>query len=139
MFCRKAPLTSPTYTLKIDLDSVLASGDPIVVELGCGAKKNPNRIGIDRLDLPGVDIVADLDDGFPYFPDNSVDEIRSRSVFEHVGDLELLIRESLRVLKPGGKSYAFVPHFSNPYYYSDYTHTKSFGLYTFYYFAPPKS
>lgn len=44
--------------------------------------------------------------------------------------------EIIRVLKPTGRCHVFVPHFSNPYYYSDPTHVRFFGLYTFYYFVP---
>jgi predicted SAM-dependent methyltransferase len=129
---------SSTFKLKIDLEQVLASGQPVIVELGCGTEKAAGRIGIDHLDLPGVDIVADLNQGLPFLPDNSVDEIHSSSLLEHLADLELTLREIVRVLKPGGRSRAFVPHFSNPYFYSDYTHNKFFGLYTFYYFVDAK-
>jgi hypothetical protein len=41
----------------------------------------------------------------------------------------------VRVLKETGTAHISVPHFSNPYYYSDYTHRRFFGLYTFYYFV----
>ena len=100
-----------------------------------GPTKQAGRIGIDRLDFPSVDIVADLNQGLPFLPDHSVDEIHSKSLFEHVDRLDAFLKEICRVLKPGGRNFCFVPHFSNPYYYSDYTHTKSFGLYTFYYFV----
>ncbi|MEM7801548.1 MAG: methyltransferase domain-containing protein, partial [Chloroflexota bacterium] len=121
--------------VKIDLDSRIESTDPLILELGCGTRSKPGRIGIDQLNLPGVDIVADLNLGFPFLPDDSVDEIHSKSFLEHIDELEFLMGEIWRVLKPGGKKYLFVPHFSNPYYYSDYTHTRFFGLYTFEYFS----
>jgi ubiquinone/menaquinone biosynthesis C-methylase UbiE len=87
------------------------------------------------LPLSGVNIVADLEKGLHFFDDASVDEIHSESFFEHIENLEALMREIVRVLKPGGRNYLFVPHFSNPMYYSDYTHRRFFGLYTFYYFS----
>ena len=124
--------------IKIDLPSLLKSGQKIILDLGCGPNKKEGRIGIDQLDLPGVDIVADVNEGFPYFPDHSIDEIHSKSLFEHVENLEFFMQEIVRVLKKEGRNYLFVPHFSNPYYYSDYTHTKFMGLYTFYYFADEK-
>jgi ubiquinone/menaquinone biosynthesis C-methylase UbiE len=83
-----------------------------------------------------VDIVADLERGLPFLPDACVDEVYTRSFLEHVQNFEHLLREILRVLKPSGYCHAYVPHFSNPYYYSDYTHVRFFGLYSFYYFAP---
>ncbi len=123
--------------IKVALEEKLATG-PIVIELGCGPNKKEGRIGIDQLDLPGVDIVADINEGLSFLPDQSVDEIHSKSLLEHVNDLGLVVREIVRVLKPGGKKFLFVPHFSNPYYYSDYTHTRFMGLYTFYYFVDEK-
>ncbi len=124
--------------IKIDLAARLQSGTPVILELGCGPNKKEGRIGIDRLDLPGVDIVADLNGGLPFLPDHCADEIYSKSLLEHVDDLGAVVREIARVLKPGGKKSLFVPHFSNPYYYSDYTHTRFMGLYTFYYFVDEK-
>lgn len=121
--------------IRVDLDSLISSGEKIIVELGCGDKKKQGSIGIDKVDLPNVDIVADLEKGLSFFPDNSVSEIHSRSVFEHVESFDNLMREIVRVLTRDGKTYVFVPHFSNPHYYSDYTHNRFFGLYTFYYFV----
>jgi SAM-dependent methyltransferase len=125
-------------SIKIDLEKIISDGSKLVVELGCGRKSKQDRITIDRVDLPNVDIVADLEDGLPFFPDDSVDEIHCRSVLEHVQNFEDLMQEMVRVLKKNGKAYIFVPHFSNPYYYSDYTHKRFFGLYTFYYFVDPE-
>ena len=108
----------------------------IILELGCGpSKRIAEAISIDILNIPEVDIVADLSKGFPFIPDNCVDEIYSFHFMEHLPDLEFFMRESLRILKPNGKIIGIVPHFSNPYFYSDYTHKSFFGLYTFCYFS----
>ena len=107
----------------------------VVIDLGCGPSKKHGMIGIDILPLPGVDIVANLEEGFPDIPDNSVDEIHSAHFLEHVLNFELLMSEIYRILKPGGIAKITVPHFSNPYYYSDYTHKRFFGLYSFDYFS----
>lgn len=119
------------------LDRQLASGGPVVVELGCGPGGAPGVVGVDRLPLDGVDVVWDLEDGLGFLPDGAVDEVRSRHTLEHVEAFEPLMREVWRVLKPGGRHVAVVPHFSNPYFYSDYTHRRTFGLYSFDYFADP--
>ena len=124
--------------IKIDLENVVKGNAPVIVDLGCGKKKKPGRIGVDKLDLPNVDIVADLEDGLSFLPDNSVDQIHGRSVLTHIENFENLMREIIRVLKKEGTAYIFVPHFSNPYYYSDYTNIRFFGLYTFYYFVDTK-
>lgn len=125
--------------IKIDLDGIIKDERRrIVIELGCGQEAKPDRITIDKLDLPHVDIVADIEGGLPFLPDRSVDEIHCRSVLEHVQNFENLLWEMVRVLKKDGRAYIFVPHFSNPYYYSDYTHKRPFGLYSFYYFVEAK-
>jgi len=108
---------------------------PVIVELGCGPRKRPGRIGVDQVKLPCVDIVADINKGLPFFSDNSVDEIHTNSLVAHLDDLSAFLQELTRVLKKDGKVFLFTPHFSNPYFYSDYTHKRFFGLYNFYYFV----
>ena len=122
---------------KIDLPQALKKS-PIRIEIGCGQTRREDTIGIDRVDLPSVDIVTDIENGMSFLPDNSVDEIYSTSCFEHIHNFVNLMKEIIRVLKPDGKANIFVPHFSNPYFYSDPTHVRSFGLYTFYYFVDSK-
>ena len=121
--------------IKIDLQERLSCGDPVIVDLGCGPKKQEGRIGIDTVDFPNVDIVTDLEKGLVFLPDNSVDEIHCRSFLEHIMNFQLLFGEIVRVLKRDGTAHIFVPHFSNPHFYSDYTHKRFFGLYSFYYFV----
>jgi SAM-dependent methyltransferase len=125
-------------SIRIDLEQLINGDDPVIVELGCGRKKKEGRIGVDKVDLPNVDIVADIEDGLSFLPDNSVDQIYCKSIFEHIENLENLMREIIRVLKRDGTANVFVPHFSSPYYYSDPTHKSFFGLYTFYYFVDTK-
>jgi SAM-dependent methyltransferase len=124
--------------IKIDIHKLIKENKPVIIDIGCGPKKKEGHIGIDRVDMPQVDIVTDIESGLPFFPDQSVDEIHCRSVLEHINNFEPLLTEMIRVLKNEGKAYIFVPHFSNPYYYSDPTHIRPFGLYTFYYFADRK-
>ena len=125
--------------IKINLEQALRNNAPFLIELGCGEKRKEGRISIDKVDQPNVDIVADIEEGLPFLPDNSVDELHCRSVLEHIENFEFLMLEIIRVLKPEGKAFIFVPHFSNPYYYSDYTHKRHFGLYSFYYFVEAKN
>jgi ubiquinone/menaquinone biosynthesis C-methylase UbiE len=124
--------------IRIDLEKIISSAEPVIIELGCGPKKKPGRITIDKVDIPHVNIVADIEDGLGFLPDRSVDEIHCRSVLEHIKNFENVIKEIVRVLKKNGRAHIFVPHFSNPYYYSDFTHVRFFGLYTFYYFVDAK-
>ncbi len=128
--------------IRIDLEKVLTGPGPVEVELGCGARRESlaecGRIGIDMVELENIDIVADLEQGLPFLPDKSVDVIHARSLLEHINNFELLLSEILRVLKDDGRARILVPHFSNPYHYSDPTHVRFFGLYSFYYFVRPE-
>jgi len=106
----------------------------VMLELGCGQQRRvPGATTIDREKFDSVDIVADLNKQIP-MDDGNVDEIYSFHFLEHVDDLNFLLKEAHRVLKPGGKMIGTVPHFSNPYFYSDPTHNSCFGLYTFNYY-----
>lgn len=127
-------MTHP-YQDKINIQEKITRHEPLILNLGGGHKKVAGRINIDLLDLDETDIVADLEQGLPFLPDSCVDEIQSNSFFEHIDNFQFLMEEMYRVLKPNGLIDAFVPHWSNPYYYSDYTHKRFFGFYTFYYFV----
>lgn len=117
------------------VQSMNRKGETVRIELGCGPHKIPGYLGIDSLPLEGVDHVANLENGLHFLPDNSVDEMTSSHFLEHIENFEGLMREIHRVLKPSGTKRIVVPHFSNPWYYSDHTHKKFFGLYTFDYFS----
>lgn len=105
---------------------------PLHLELGCGgAKRRQDAVGVDVLDLPGVDVVADALEVLRELPAGSVDSIYSEHFLEHLTDPHALLRESTRVLKPGARFTAVIPHYSNPIFYSDPTHRTFFGLYTF--------
>lgn len=113
-----------------------ASGGPIDLELGCGnRKRHSEAIGIDQLNYEGVDIVGDIFLVLDRFPESSVDNVYAYHCFEHLENLEAIMGRLARVMKPQGCLQVEVPHFSNPYYYSDYTHRQPFGLYTFAYLA----
>lgn len=119
---------------KKGIEDKLTQEGKIKIELGCGPnRKIKDAISVDIVDLEGVDIVTDINKGLP-FKDNSIDEVYSFHFLEHVSNLEFVLKEIHRVLKPNGKKIGTVPHFSNPYFYSDPTHHSFFGLYSFSYF-----
>jgi SAM-dependent methyltransferase len=81
----------------------------LVLDIGCGnnimRKYIDNLIGIDLLPYQGnTDIIGDVMDILPRFKDNSVDAIRSVGPFNfgRPEEVEELIEECQRVLKPGG-------------------------------------
>jgi SAM-dependent methyltransferase len=104
------------------------------LDLGCGRKKLPGAVGLDRYPLPGVDVVADLDGGLP-FPDESFDAVSANQVLEHVRDLVGLVYEVHRVLRPGGIFLVHVPYFRSRWAHIDPTHVRSFTISTMDYFV----
>jgi predicted SAM-dependent methyltransferase len=108
----------------------------VSLELGCGdRKRHTDAIGIDVLDYGGVDIVGDIGSVLKQFPDRSVSSVYSYHCFEHLQDIGSIVEQLGRIMKSHSKLYIVVPHFSNPYYYSDTTHQQPFGLYSFSYYA----
>ena len=115
--------------------SDLEAGRKLQLNLGCGLRRLPGYYNVDRVPLPGVDILADLEAPLTDLPDDSVEAVYCRHTLEHVTNLLGLLGELHRVTHPDGWLEVIVPHFSNPYGYSDPTHVRFFGLYSFYYLA----
>lgn len=112
------------------------SGETVTLELGCGSqKRDPLAIGIDMLDFECVDLIGDVTEVLSLFPSNSVTKISTSHFMEHVADVPKLMLQIGRVLIAGGTVKIVVPHFSNPFYYSDPTHRSPFGLYTMAYYC----
>jgi SAM-dependent methyltransferase len=113
----------------------LAAGRKVRLNIGMGQRPREGYYGLDRLELPGVDVVADLEESLAALPDNSIEAILAYHILEHVVNFLPLLKELHRVVEPNGQLEIVSPHFSNPYGYSDPTHVRFFGLYSFYYFS----
>jgi predicted SAM-dependent methyltransferase len=74
------------------------------LNIGCGADIRQDYINIDIRELPGVDIVMDLESEQLPFESNSIDEILAIDVLEHLSwrSVVRVLSEMFRVLKPGG-------------------------------------
>jgi methyltransferase family protein len=116
----------------------LEAGRKLRLNLGSGLRHMPGFYNVDRLRLPGVDILADLEAPLADIPDDSVEQVYCRHTLEHVTRLLELLGELHRVTHAGGRLELIVPHFSNPYGYSDPTHVRFFGLYSLFYLAEEK-
>jgi len=82
----------------------------IKIELGSGPKKGKN--GWTTVDIKSSDIIWDLRKGIP-LPDNSVDQIYSSHLLEHIPYHELVtfLFECRRAMKVDGKFFVCVPNF----------------------------
>ncbi|MCX9154888.1 methyltransferase type 11 [Niveibacterium sp. 24ML] len=112
------------------------AGERFSIELGCGPRKlDAAAVGIDALDFDCVDLVGDVFEVLAALPQGGVSSCYSAHFFEHIDDLPRLIDELARIMAPGKIATVKVPHFANPYFYSDPTHRRFFGLYTMSYYA----
>ena len=106
------------------------------LNLGCGIDIRPGYVNLDKVKLPGVDVVHDLERP-PYpFPDAAFDEIVARDVLEHLRDTVKVMEELWRILRPGGILRVRVPHGRSMNFLHDPTHVSAFTEETFGYFAP---
>ncbi|HJQ36179.1 MAG TPA: methyltransferase domain-containing protein [Thermoanaerobaculia bacterium] len=112
----------------------------VIIELGSGeTRRYAGSIAVDRCDTPAVDIVGEALEVLRAMPPGCARLVTSSHFLEHVPDPAAMLDAMSRVLRVGGQIEAIVPHFSNPYYFSDPTHTvvPGFGLYTMSYYARP--
>jgi SAM-dependent methyltransferase len=105
------------------------------LELGCGPSKKEGYIGIDSIDYSCVDICGDVFEILNVIPDGSCNAIYASHFFCHIKDWERLLNECSRILCNNGSLNIVNPHFSNPFFFSDPTHIKTCGLYSFSYYA----
>lgn len=108
------------------------ASNKVILNLGCGKTRIPNSIGVDfSSHSEFVDVVHDLDI-IPYpFKSNTVDEIHMYHVLEHLHNPLRIIEELHRLLKKDGLLYLRVPHFSSMGAFTDITHIRPFGYFSF--------
>lgn len=105
------------------------------LDLGCGLKKKSGFTGLDRLALPGVDLVADLDREPIPLPDDSVAEVHTMHFLEHTADLLAVMQEIWRVCRDGARVSIAVPYFNSIGAFRDPTHRRFFTWETFEHFT----
>lgn len=106
------------------------------LNLGCGSKPLEGFVNVDIAPIDGVDVVMDLDT-FPWpWEDQSVSFIKAMDIFEHVSEPVMFMRESWRVLKPGGILDLHVSYWKSENAYTDPTHKRFCTEATFDYWVP---
>lgn len=96
---------------------------PLRLDLGCGKNKKEGFTGVDRREFPGVDVVAELTEKWPW-KDSSVEEVHMSHMLEHFTGPERvhIFNELYRVLIPEGKGTIITPHWASNRAYGDFTH-----------------
>lgn len=112
----------------------------IKLDIGCGANKEVGFIGMDIRDLPGVDIVHDIEE-FPFpIPDQSFTLLSAAHVIEHIDPRKFgfikFMDECWRVLKYDGQFRLSTPYGGSTHYLADPTHINPVIPHTFHYFDP---
>jgi len=93
------------------------------LDLGCGPRKRQGFLGVDVRSFPGVDVVADLTQRWPW-ADASVGEVFCSHFVEHLEARERIhfANELHRVLVPGGRATLITPYWASTIAYGDLTH-----------------
>lgn len=111
------------------------------LNLGAGSRIMGGWVNVDRVRLPGIDVVFDLDtkplDGRRWpWADGTVSAIEARDVFEHVHDPIWFMTECHRILKPGGVLHIRTPHINSPDSWTDPTHVRHCNEHSFDFWTP---
>jgi ubiquinone/menaquinone biosynthesis C-methylase UbiE len=104
----------------------------MILNLGCGYRKEKGEIGVDRIKTPEVDIIADAH--YLPFKDNSFKEVKAYHVLEHLDFLKAM-DEIHRVLEENGILHAKVPHAFSPWYFDNPTHKTPFTSWSLKYYT----
>ena len=106
-----------------------------ILDVGCGEKKAPGRLGIDCRALPGVDIVHDLNVAPWPLDSDSFSVVICSHIIEHVADVGRFLAEVHRVCLDGAEVRIDTPHFSSLDSWTDPSHRQHLALRSFDFFA----
>ena len=107
-----------------------------ILDMGCGRNKRPGAIGMDRVKLPEVDLVHNLNQ-IPYpIKDNFFDEVYATHVIEHMDSVLAVMEEIHRICRPHARVTLITPHYTDSISWQDPTHQWHLNSYSFSYFEP---
>ena len=106
------------------------------LNLGCGNDIKKGYVNLDVAEIPGVDVIWDINKLPLPFDSEEFDEILCNDIIEHIEDYPQLLKELHRILKKGGSLKIRVPHFTSANNFKDPTHKNRFSIETFDFFTP---
>lgn len=106
------------------------------LNLGAGSHLLSGWTNLDRVAMPGIDVVHDLDHAPWPFDTRSIDQIAARDIFEHVADPILFMTECHRILRPGAGLFIQCPYYKGRDAFTDPTHRRFPTEHTFDYWIP---
>lgn len=108
------------------------------LNLGAGSRPMAGAVNVDRIQLPGIDEVWDLDRTPWPWSTSSIEAIHARDVFEHVNDAVAFMTECHRVLIEGCTLWIRTPNIalSTSDAFTDPTHKRFPTWQTFDYWIP---
>ena len=83
------------------------------LQLGCGHDAKPGWINQDMVQLPGVDVVHNLNIRPWPWADGSIDEVWAKDVLEHLPNTVEVMEEIYRITRPGATVYIAVPYWNS--------------------------
>ena len=117
-----------------------------ILVLGCGKdkytlfnkrtySKSFEVIGLDKIKLPTVDVIHDLEKTPLPFKDNFFDEVHANHILEHIANFVPLMHEIWRITKSKGIVKIKVPFYSSWIQFSHPTHVRFFTPFSFDFFC----
>lgn len=106
------------------------------LNLGAGNDIRAGFVNHDIAELPGINVVHNLNI-YPWpWNDAEFDEIVANDLLEHLDDFMKSMEELFRILKPGGIVKVKVPYWNSVTCHADPTHKRGFHEMRFHFFDP---
>ncbi|HEV7396251.1 MAG TPA: methyltransferase domain-containing protein [Pyrinomonadaceae bacterium] len=106
-----------------------------ILNLGSGLKPMPGAVNLDVRGDTKPDVVFDLNQRPWPFDENQFARVYASDVIEHLDDTVATMEEIHRVCRSGAMVHINVPHFSSAGAFTDPTHRRYFGAFSFEYFV----